>query len=136
MSDGNPAVDTALRFVERINAHDVDGLAALMTDRHRFVDAGGAVHTGREQMHEGWSEYFRMVPDYWISVEESFARGAVVVLLGTAGGTYSRDGTVQAENAWSTPAAWRAQVSGGQVEEWRVYADTEPLRLLMEAGAE
>ena len=134
MSEPNPVVDVALRFVERINAHDVDGLAALMAGAHRFVDSGGAIHIGREQMRQGWVEYLRMVPDYWIRIDESFAHGAVVVLLGSAGGTYSRDGTLRAENTWSTPAAWRAQVSGGLVEEWRVYADNEPVRLRMEAG--
>ena len=29
------------RFVERINAHDVDGLTALLTEDHRLVDALG-----------------------------------------------------------------------------------------------
>ena len=135
MSEPQPAIDTALRFVERINAHDVDGLAALMTDEHRFIDSGGTVHAGRERMREGWTEYFRMVPDYWMRIDESFADGAVVVLLGTAGGTYSRDGTLHADNTWSTPAAWRARVSGDQVEEWRVYADNESIRLLIEAGS-
>jgi ketosteroid isomerase-like protein len=136
MSEGNPAVDTALRFAERINAQDVDGLAALMTDGHRFVGSSGVVYAGRERMREGWTQYFRMVPDYWIRVEESFAHGASVVLLGTAGGTYSRDGTLRPDDAWSTPAAWRIELSGDLVEEWRVYADNEPIRLRMEAGSE
>ena len=136
MSDRNPDTDVALRFVERINAHDVDGLAALMTDEHRFIDSGGTVHTGRERMREAWTEYLRMVPDYWIRIDESFGRGTVAILLGTAGGTYSRDGTLLPEDSWSTPAAWRVQVSGALVEEWRVYADNEPIRIRMEGGSE
>ncbi len=35
-------------FVGRINAHDVDGLAALMTEDHRFIDSLGQVVRGRE----------------------------------------------------------------------------------------
>ena len=31
----------AMRFNEMINARDVDGLGALMTDDHTFVDAAG-----------------------------------------------------------------------------------------------
>jgi ketosteroid isomerase-like protein len=35
-------------FVGRINAHDVDGLAALMTEDHRFIDSLGQIVRGRE----------------------------------------------------------------------------------------
>jgi len=30
--------------------------------------------------------------------------------------------------AWTVPTAWRAVVRNGQVAEWQVYADNEPLR--------
>lgn len=36
-----------------------------------------------------------------------------------------------AENHWSTPVALRAFVENGEVAEWRVYSDNEPLRRLM-----
>ncbi len=52
-------------------------------------------------------------------------------MLGTAQGTYARDGKLLPENKWSTPAAWRAQIKGSLVAEWRVYADNEPIRKLM-----
>ncbi len=109
-------------------------MVALMSERHRFVDSGGEEHVGRERMRQGWEQYFRMVPDYRVEVDESFAAGSIVVLLGTARGTYSRDGTLRPEDAWSTPAAWRAAISGGCVEEWRVYADNEPIRQRMADG--
>ncbi len=32
---------------------------------------------------------------------------------------------------WETPIACCAQVRDGQIAEWRVYADNEPLRQLM-----
>ena len=50
------------------------------------------------------------------------------MLLGVAEGTYAPDGVLKAENHWTTPAAIRAQVEDGQVTEWRVYADNEPIR--------
>ena len=34
------------RFVDRINARDVDGLAARTTDDHRFVDSLGTLTVG------------------------------------------------------------------------------------------
>jgi uncharacterized protein (TIGR02246 family) len=118
----------AQAFVRAINRQDVDGLVALMAPEHRFVDSLGNPVVGREKMRAGWAGYFKMVPDYSIAVEEKFCDGPVVVMLGVAEGTYSTDGTMNAENRWKTPAVIRAQVEDGLVAQWRVYADNEPLR--------
>jgi len=119
------------KFIEQINARNVDELCRLMSERHRFIDALGAVVEGREQMRLGWAGYFRMVPDYQISCEEIMEQGDVVAAFGIARGTYCPDGELLAENGWQVPAAWRAEVSDGLVSEWRVYTDNEPLRRLM-----
>jgi ketosteroid isomerase-like protein len=124
-------LDVVRAFVGRINARDVDGLAALMTEDHRFIDSLGQVVSGREAMRAGWRQYFAMVPDYRLLVDEWLCEGAVVVLFGTAGGTYSPDGVLKAVRGWTTPAACRAVVRGRQLAEWRVYADNEPIRQLM-----
>lgn len=124
-------VDVAHRFVDRINAKDVNGIVALMTEDHRFIDSLGVEVVGRENMRRGWEGYLRMVPDYHIEVQETLAEGETVVLLGTARGTYSRDGTLRAEDAWVTPAAWRTRIKGNHVAEWQVYADNEPIRRRM-----
>jgi hypothetical protein len=29
------------------------------------------------------------------------------------------------------PAAWRARISGSLIAEWRVYADNDPIRQIM-----
>lgn len=122
---------TALKFVETINVHDVDGLAGLMTEDHIFIDSlGSAVH-GREAMRKGWGGYFRMVPDYTLTIEGTYSLGNTVILLGSAHGTYTNDGRLLPENAWKTPAALRAVIEDGKVKEWRVYADNEPIRQLM-----
>ncbi|MGB8028820.1 MAG: nuclear transport factor 2 family protein [Terracidiphilus sp.] len=118
----------ARAFVRAINRQDVDALAELMTEEHRFVDSLGNVVEGRDRMRAGWKSYFAMVPDYTIAVEETFCDGPIVVLLGTAQGTYAGGAGAAAENRWQTPAAFRAQVEHGKVAEWRVYADNEPIR--------
>jgi hypothetical protein len=82
-------------------------------------------------MRAGWAGYFKMVPDYRITVDESICEGPVVVLFGVAGGTYAAEGELKPENHWSTPVALRASVTGDHLSEWRVYADNEPLRALM-----
>lgn len=129
MSDSAESVARA--FVRAINRQDVEGLAGLMTEAHRFVDSLGNVVEGREKTLAGWAGYFRMVPDYSIAVEESYGDRPVVVMLGLAQGTYSSGGELRAENRWETPAALRAVVEDGKVAEWRVYADNEPIRRLM-----
>ncbi len=125
------AAEVALRFVDRINAHDIEGLAALLTLDHRFVDSLGAESRGRGTLRSGWQQYFRMVPDYRVEVERTFAEGRDVVLIGVARGTYTTDGTLRAEHRWTTPAAWRARVADELVAEWQVYADNEPMRRCM-----
>jgi ketosteroid isomerase-like protein len=122
----------ARRFVEAINRQSVEEITRLMSDDHLFVDSGGMRVQGREKMKAGWQGYFRMVPDYSITIEETFVKGSVVVLLGTAQGTYTAGGPLDAENRWQTPAAWKAVIRAGLVSEWRVYADLEPLRLVIE----
>ncbi len=129
MSESVEAVVEA--FVRAINRQDVDALAELMPEEHRFVDALGGVVQGREAMRAAWKGYFVMVPDYSIAVEETFCDGPIMVLLGTAQGTYAGSGKITAENRWKTPVALRAFVEDGKVSEWRVYADNEPMRRLM-----
>ena len=123
------------RFVETINGGDPERIAELLTECHRFVDPGGRVVEGREAMLEAWRGYLEKVPDYRIEVEETFFKGTLVVILGTARGTYRPKGWIRAGNAWSTPAAWRARVAGDLIAEWQVYADNEPIRRLMRGAA-
>jgi ketosteroid isomerase-like protein len=124
--------DIALEFVDRINRRDVDHLCELMTEDYRFVDSDGTVDArGRESQREGWRGYYAMVPDYRIEVEETIVSGDIVILLGTASGTYTADGELRPENRWQTPAAWKAVVRADRVAEWRVWADLEPIRAVM-----
>ena len=132
MSD--PPEFVARAFVAAINRQNVDALAALMTSDHRFIDSLGNVVEGREKMRVGWAGYFRIIPDYQIAINECLCEGQTVILFGVAGGTYAPDGKLKPENRWSTPVALRANVSDQLITEWRVYADNEPLRVLMRKG--
>ena len=125
------ARDLVLQFVDAINRHAAGDIAALLTDDHLFVDSLGAEMRGRARMQKAWEGYFAMVPDYAIVVNETFSAGSIVLLFGTAAGTYSPDGTLPSQNRWSTPAAWRAVVTGDRVAVWQVYADNEPIRAIM-----
>jgi ketosteroid isomerase-like protein len=127
----------ARAFVQAINRHDPAALAGMMTAGHRFIDSLGNVVEGRDKMRAGWAGYFRMVPDYTISIDETFCDRSIVAMFGKAQGTYTADGELRPEssekNRWQTPAAFRAVIEDGKLSEWRVYADNDPIRRLMTA---
>lgn len=123
--------DTVEAFVAAINSGQADAVAALMTDDHLFVDSLGNCMEGRETMREGWTSYFQLFPDYRIEVDEIFASNAAAMLHGQASGTLHRDGVAVANAAWQIPVAWRAEVDGGKVRVWQVFADNSPIHDLL-----
>jgi uncharacterized protein (TIGR02246 family) len=121
------STDVVIHFLERINRHDADKLAELMTEDHVFIDSLGVAVSGREKMRLGWRSYYAFCPDYWVSHDEIITSGNRVAVFGAAGGSIAADGTTLAENKWRTPAAWLAVVENGLIKEWRVYADNKPV---------
>lgn len=120
----------AQSFVAAINAHDAAAIVAMTTSDHRFIDSlGNPVPV--DQLRGAWDVYFRTVPDYKIAVTRWIVDDNTVVAFGIASGTFTKDGSIHAENAWSTPAAWRALIRNGKIAEWQVYADNEPIRAVM-----
>lgn len=125
------AIDVALAFIHRINDHDLNGLVALMTEDHCFIDGLGQAVQSRLQMEKAWAGYFAYFPDYFIEVENTLSDGDVVALFGTAQGTYSEREDIPGKAHWKIPAAWKAIVRNGLVAEWQVYADNEPVRKIV-----
>lgn len=121
------AIETVLRFMDAINARNVDKVAEMMTEDHAFIDSLGQAIRGREKMRSAWRGYYAFCPDYWVSHEELLERGNLVAVFGVAGGTIAANGKLPPENKWRIPAAWYALVEGGLVKEWRVYADNKPV---------
>jgi uncharacterized protein (TIGR02246 family) len=123
--------EAVLQFIEAINTQDVELLVELMTPDHVFVDSSGREVRGRDKLREPWQEYFRSIPDYQVTVDETVASGSTVVVLGLASGTCEIDGNMTPENRWQIPSAWRARVKGGRISEWQVYADQAPVREIL-----
>jgi ketosteroid isomerase-like protein len=113
--------ETIQTFINRINAHDVDGLAELMSDDHRFIDAHGNEVIGKEKMTAGWRGYFEWFPVYAIEVNEIFEQDDTFAMFGYAAGSYKG----KAESSWRLPAAWKAIVKDGRVALWQVFTDTK-----------
>jgi ketosteroid isomerase-like protein len=118
-------------FIEKINAHTLDGLYELMTEDHTFVDGGGDITQGRKAMRDAWQGYFSMMPDYLITAEHILAVGNIVGIFGKASGTYTSDGQLKRENKWQVPAAWLAIIRDGKVVHWQVYADNDSVRRII-----
>jgi len=129
--DSEAATQIAQAFVSAINRRSVDEIVSLMTDDHVLVDSLGARTGGKPRLQAAWAAYFGMIPDYTITIDETIAEGSVVVLFGTAHGTYAASGDFLPENRWTSPVAWRALVRGARIAEWHIYADLEPLRQIM-----
>src|SRR5713226_702608 len=128
--------ETLLAFIDRINAHDVEGLAALMSDDHTFIDAHGNEVVGKEKMDAGWRGYFEWFADYHIEVTDVFEgessdQGQMSALFGFAGGSFKNKPT----ESWRLPAAWKAVVKDGRVTLWQVFADTKiPFEIIERNG--
>jgi limonene-1,2-epoxide hydrolase len=114
---------TILSFIELINAHDVHGIVALMSDDYVFVNSSGDRFRGREFMRDTWSEQFRLHPDFHIRVQRVIADDEAVAVFGISEGTYSPDGLLRAENRWSVPAAFLGIARGGKLTYWEAYSD-------------
>ena len=72
----------ALAFNEKINQRDLEGLSALMTDDHTFIDNSGEVTAGKEEMTKGWRQFFDSYPDYQNIFTSLSIKDNVVVIIG------------------------------------------------------
>jgi ketosteroid isomerase-like protein len=79
--------EIALGFVKCINNQDLEGLVALMTDDHVFIDYGGRVMRREVMIREGWPGYFSQYPEYRIHVSKITRSGNDVAITGVAAGT-------------------------------------------------
>jgi ketosteroid isomerase-like protein len=126
-------IDVVKAFIDAINEGNVSQLSSLMTEDHTFVDSGGGVVSGRDQMTTGWSQYFRMFPDYRIEAHDILQAEGLVAIFGSASGTYNGKRGLVPENRIEMPAAWKAVVDNGRIKFWQVYADwTEGAKIIDE----
>jgi ketosteroid isomerase-like protein len=105
-------MSTALRFNDRINKQDLEGLAELMTNDHVFIDSGGKVTKGKNVMKEGWKEFFKKYSDYRNEFTTVTVQDNIVVMVGCSRCSFKPlDG----------PSIWTARIRRGRVSEWRVF---------------
>ncbi len=113
-ADADPAV-VVRRFNDLITRRDLDGLIALMTEDHTFLDTSGAAVSGRAACADAWHGFFAAFPDYRNVFTTITAQTQSVTIVG-----YS----VCSEPALAGPALWTATVRDGLVARWQVHDDT------------
>ncbi|MFF8267351.1 nuclear transport factor 2 family protein [Streptomyces sp. NPDC016562] len=106
-----------MAFNDRITAHDLDGLAALMSQDHTFVDAAGTVLAGKQACLDAWRSFFAAFPDYRNVFTSVVAHHDVVSAAGRS---------ECSEPRLAGPAHWTATVQDGLVTRWHVYEEPRP----------
>ena len=100
-------------FAAAINSHDLEKIAALMSDDHTFIDAHGNEMAGKETMKEGWASYFGLFPDYYIEIEQIFSEGDLAVAYGYAGRGDRRKGLENSGGMAGDRPRWKNQTMAG-----------------------
>ncbi|MFC0112464.1 nuclear transport factor 2 family protein [Kibdelosporangium aridum] len=116
---GTDPTVVAARFNDSINRRDVEELAKLMSEDHRFIDSETNTVSGKQACLEAWRGFFDSFPDYRNIFTSLTAKDAVVTIVG-----YSEC----SEPSLAGPALWTARIQGEKVTEWRVYTDTPEIR--------
>ena len=80
--DSSKLMLIALKFNEKINLQDLEGLAELMTEDHTFIDNSGEITKGKNVMKEGWRQFFKKYPDYRNIFTSVVVQENVVVMVG------------------------------------------------------
>ena len=110
--DSSKLMLIALKFNEKINLQDLEGLAELMTEDHTFIDNSGGITKGKEVMKEAWRQFFKKYPDYRNIFSNVVVQDNVVVMVGYSKCSYK---------PLDEPSIWTAKVHQGLVLEWRVH---------------
>ncbi len=115
----NNSITIVKAFNDCINNQDIDGLAALMSGDHTFIDRDGSSHGPKSHMVEGWKQFFEMFALYKNTFDKIMADGDRVFALGVA---------YWSEKEPHDPVIWTAKIENNLIAEWRVYEDSDANR--------
>ena len=59
-------VDIAVKFIEKINRRDFDGLLEKMSPEHKSVDETGGITKGKEKAMSMIADYIKQRPDFQV----------------------------------------------------------------------
>ncbi len=99
----------AVAFNDCINPGDLNGLAAMMTPDHTFIDTAGGVFAGEANCVAAWRGFFDSFPDYRNVFTSMVVLGETVTIVGHS---------VCSEPSLSGLALWTATIRNGRVARW------------------
>jgi ketosteroid isomerase-like protein len=113
------------RFIDCINAGDVDALAALMTDDHELVVFDESPLRGRDANVTAWRGYADSYPFYVIAAHRIVERAGAVAVLGHTTGSHLG---LPDDEERRLSLIWLADVVDGRLRSWRLVQDTPERR--------
>lgn len=115
------------RYVDRLNARDVDGIALLLHPHCRFIDSHGEWIEGREAIVAATRRFFAIERKFRLNLEAVVEHEGEVLLRGKA----------SAERAeFRQDALWKARVEGGKIIFWQSFGPQSSPRLARILSAE
>ena len=125
MSSESP-VNVAIKFVERFNRRDFDGLVELMSPDHRLLPGGKEVLIGPARARGALSGYVSSWPEFQIHISDVHLIGNTVILVARTTGScvqLPRGDEIRKRRIYV------ASVADGLVDKFRYYEeDTSQLR--------
>lgn len=126
--------ESALAFIDKINAHDVDGIVGSLSPDYEFVNSSGDHFHGSKFMHDEWAAQFKKHPDFKIRIGRVVADAEAVAIFGYSEGTYAPDGKLVPENRWSVPAAFLLMSREGKITYFESFSDASMVYDMMQAA--
>ena len=121
MNSNDPKL-IVLLFNECISGQNLEGLSALMSDDHAFIDPAGTVSQPKAFMVDAWKRFFAAFPKY----KNTFSR------VESSGNTVSISGfAFWSEEKPHDTVLWSARIENDLVAEWRIHEDTPANRRLL-----
>lgn len=125
---------SAMAFIDRINAHDVDGIVDSLSPDYEFVNSSGDHFHGSKFMRDEWAAQFKKHPDFRIRIGRVVADAQAVAIFGYSEGTYAPDGKLTPENRWSVPAAFLLMSRDGNITYFESFSDASMVYDMMQAA--
>ncbi len=109
--------DCAQRFVAALNAHDIDAMAALMSEDFCYIDSWREGVEGRDKVLAGLRLVFERDPAFGVSVEGISYQAPHVLMAGRITSKQFGD---------RRRAVWRVETDGEHLSLWQSWADGGP----------
>lgn len=112
-------------FIDILNHHQVDSLAAILHQDAEFVDTQNRYLTGNKRIAQGWGKYWEIFPDYHLEVENIWIQSDSIAIFAMAKATYKNKQSESNENQWEIPIALQLYFTNGKMMHWKMYGDTK-----------